>query len=382
MKTKLSYILLAGIATAATLGSCSASRPGNGRRMTIEPAPLNVSTDSTGHANIDFNLHIPAKYFSNRSRLFVVPTLMAADSIVKSCRPIVLDAPIYSKKRTRHTVIDGEDDPFADIAQRIESVKKPFDTHYAALVAMPDNVDDARLVAIVSADGCGRCTGIDSVDIGNIRRTALAVKTPAAHEEPHAESNATPEYVIREGRGMARLQFVINKYDINLDMGDNRNQLEHMLDDITPILADTTATLTSLSVYGMASADGPLSFNTPLARNRANAAYRWVAERTGRAATLDSIVSIGSRPEGWLPVVKAMTEAGDADSVAVKTILERYDTYDDDVQERFIRQLPCWKRIRERYLPKDRMVEYVYTYKVRAKKTTDYSEEKKKTTKR
>lgn len=379
MKAKLSYILLTGIATAATLGACSTSRPGNGVRMTIEPAPLNVSTDTTGHANIDFNLHIPAKYFSNRSRLFVVPTLMAADTIVKSCRPIVLDAPIYSKKRTRHAVIDGEDDPFADIAQKIESIRKPFDTHYAAYVSMPDNVDEARLVAIVSADGCGRCTGIDSVDIGNIRRTPLAVKTPAAHEEPHVDNTAATEYIMREGRGVARLQFVINKYDINLDMGDNRKQLEHMLADITPILADTTATLTSLSVYGIASADGPLSFNTPLARNRANAAYHWVAERTGCAAALDSIVSIGSRPEGWQPVLRKMTEAGDADSVAVKTILERYDTYDDDMQERFIRQLPCWKKIRERYLPKDRIVEYVYTYTVRAKATAEGDEMKKKT---
>ena len=32
-----------------------------------------------------------------------------------------------------------------------------------------------------------------------------------------------------EGRGEALLQFVINRYDINLSLGDNRNEMNRML---------------------------------------------------------------------------------------------------------------------------------------------------------
>ena len=56
-----------------------------------------------------------------------------------------------------------------------------------------------------------------------------------------------------------------------------------------------------------------------------------------------------------------MTAAGDKDSVMVKDILEKYADSNDDVQERYIRRLPCWNTIKARYLQKDRKVEYVYT---------------------
>ena len=63
---------------------------------------------------------------------------------------------------------------------------------------------------------------------------------------------------------MANLQFVINKYDINLEMGNNRNELDDMVAKLAPVLNDTLATLTSLEIIGMASADGPLAFNKPI----------------------------------------------------------------------------------------------------------------------
>lgn len=54
------------------------------------------------------------------------------------------------------------------------------------------------------------------------------------------------------------------------------------------------------------------------------------------------------------------------DAGKVKAILDRYADQNDDVAERYIRRLACWKDIRERYLQKDRKVEYVYTYTIRS----------------
>ncbi len=346
-----------------TMQGCSQHRLASGAdRMTIEPAPYTVAPDSTGNADIDIRLHIPHNYFSSRSRLFVVPTLVAADTVVKAYRPLVLDAPIYSKKMRRRAVLNGEADPYADIAQTLPTTARDYSADYKGSLRVPAAIDSARLVAVASADGCGRCTGIDTVEIGTIVRPKTVKRLNLTWQV--AQFEVRPK--VRQGGGVAHLQFAINRYDINLDMGNNRAELAHMLKDIAPILNDSLATLNSLSIYGMASADGPLGFNTQLARNRANAARQWLDSQLLSGERMAGIAHIGSRPEGWQPVLDAMIKAGDADSTALKAILTKYASANDDVQERYIRRLPAWQRIRDRYLDKDRKVEYAYSYTIRS----------------
>ena len=83
------------------------------------------------------------------------------------------------------------------------------------------------------------------------------------------------------------------------------------------------------------------------------------------------LIRVGSRPEGWQPVIDAMTADGNRDSVRVKEILQRYADANDDVQERYIRRLSIWPVIRENYLQKDRKVEYEYSYKIKSFTTDD-----------
>ena len=78
------------------------------------------------------------------------------------------------------------------------------------------------------------------------------------------------------------------------------------------------------------------------------------------------LIKVGSRPEGWQPVWAAMAADGHPDAGKLKAILDRYADQNDDVTERYIRRLACWKDIRDRYLQKDRKVEYVYTYTLRS----------------
>lgn len=179
-----------------------------------------------------------------------------------------------------------------------------------------------------------------------------------------------PEFVIRpkvvQGRGEARLQFAINRYDINLALGDNRREMDAMLGTLQRIVSDSLMTLNSLAIYGMASADGPYAFNTALARNRANSARAWLARRLDFSAARTRAIATGSRPEGWLPVLEAMRADGHPDTAAVAAILDRYGAENDDAAEYRIRRLACWPDIRAKYLQKDRKVEYEYTYTIRS----------------
>lgn len=316
---------------------------------------------------MDMLFHVPENYFSRRSRLIITPQLVVEDTVKEEYMPLVLDAPIYNKKINRKKVLDQYIDPLEERAVKADKASRSFDLPYREAIQLPEGTEEGRIVGVVSTDGCGECTGIDTIDIAAISNPITLMKDV---KEALQLSWIEPEFVIRpkimEGKGVANLQFVINKSDIDLSMGNNRNELDGMMRTLAPILKDSLATVNSLTITGMASADGSLAYNTPLARNRAAAAKQWLVGQLNIQPKVQRLISVDSRPEGWEPVLAAMVADGDPDAAAVKDILEKYKEDNDDVQERYIRRLACWNRIKNQYLQKDRKVEYVYTYTLKS----------------
>lgn len=362
MKQSLQYISLVTIMMSVLVG-CSTSNKQVGKVVTTTPAPNVLTPDTANQVNLDLLFHIPARYLSERSRLVITPQLVRNDTVQDEYTPLVVDAPIYNKKINRKKVLDDYLDPYEKEAMKADKVSHSFELPYKETVQLPVGTEEGRFVAVISADGCGQCTGIDTIDIAVISNPITLL--PDVKESLEL-SWIEPEFVVRpkilQGKGIANLQFVIDKFDINLSMGNNRVELEKMVRTLAPIMKDTLATVTSLTITGMASADGPLAYNTTLARNRATAAKQWLAGELENGAGIQRLITVSSRPEGWEPVLAAMIADGNPDSVAVKEILNKYNTGNDDVQERYIRRLPCWNRIKSSYLQKERKVEYVYTY--------------------
>lgn len=364
MKSNRLHLIIYAAAL-GVLAGCASGRKA-GKSVTVSPAPYVLTPDSNGCMDMDMSFRVPSRYFSRRSRLIILPQLMVGDTVRDEYRPVVLDAPIYSKKKERQEKLEGYVDPYSGRSVALDRVTRSFEWPYRETVRVPEGMGEARIVGVVTSDGCGECTGVDTIDIATVTSPATLIDVKRSLDLTWME----PAYVIRpkirHGKGVAHLQFVINKYDIRLSMGNNRKELEDMVQALAPVLNDTLATLTSLDIYGMASADGPLSFNTPLSRNRAESAKRWLVNRLGIPAEVQRIITVGSRPEGWQPVLDAMTADGHPDAVAVKAILEKYAHENDDVAERHIRRLACWPDIRAKYLQKDRKVEYAYTYTIRS----------------
>ena len=50
----------------------------------------------------------------------------------------------------------------------------------------------------------------------------------------------------------------------------------------------------------------------------------------------------------------------------MEAIVDKYADRGDDVQETYIRRLPCWDKVRDIYLQRDRVVEYRYSYTVKS----------------
>lgn len=358
--------IVAGTATAALLCGCAARRAAT--PLTVSSQAAVLSSDSANRVDMDLTIHVPQGYLARRARMVITPQLMVNDTVADEYRPLVVDAPIYDKKRTRREALEADfRDPYADVRRTQANRREAFNLAYRQTVTLPQGVAVARIRAVVSEDGCGQCTGIDTIDLAAISNPITLMPEP--REALHV-AWMDPEFVIRpkvrSGRGEARLQFAINRYDIRLDMGRNRAELDSMVATLQPVLTDSLATINSIEINGMASADGSFATNTALARNRANAAMQWLVARLKVPAAVRRLIKTGSKPEGWEPVLAAMTADGHPDSLAVKHILETYTEGNDDVQEYYIRRLPCWGDIRQKYLQKDRRVEYIYTYTLRS----------------
>ncbi len=331
--------------------------------LRVVPQKAAVMPDGSDQVKVDVAFHIPEKYMTRRSRLIIVPQLVSGDSVCQEYNPLVLDASIYRKKVQRMQVLDGYEDPYFKDAELIDN-RKAFDIPYRVALNLPDGMADGEIRAVVTTDGCGECTGIDTLDIAE-------VKDPMSFFIPRMKTaGLKSEFVvrpkIREGKGVANLQFPINRYDIRMDMGNNEQEMNKMEEALKPILNDTLSVLDRLVITGLASADGSLALNTTLSRNRALSAKTWLTEKLGLPYKIQQLIAVESRPEGWQPVLEAMRQAGDKDSEAVAGILEKYADRNDDVQEYYIRRLPVWNRIKDRYLQKNRVVEYQYSYTVKS----------------
>ena len=356
------YILLAGLLPWGVMG-CASQKMGDKVRVT--PSDQVLMPDSTHAIQLDMTVEVPRKTLGKRSRLIIVPQLLAGDSLVAECTPMVLDAPIYGKKMHRRVLLEDYVDSLASYARPVQK-KESVTIAYSERVAIPDSLASARIVGVVTTDGCGACTAIDTLDMAQISNPITLVDT---HEELKLNW-IEPQFVVRpkilQARGEASLQFAISNHNINLDMANNRSEMQQMLDKLQAILADSLAMVNSVNIQGLASVDGSHAFNERLAKQRAESAKNWMLGKIDLSKVRRNQFTVGSRPEGWEPVIQAMTADGRADSARVREIVEKYKGQSDDVAERYIRRLSCWGDIKKYYLQSNRKVEYVYTYSLKS----------------
>lgn len=362
----INRILLGAVLIWGVVG-CGSSR--KVQHITVEPTSSVVFPDSAQLIHIDALLHIPEHFFSVRSRLLIIPKAITleGDSLLMYLSPIVVDAPIYDKKIERKERLEGYIDPCAGTAV-VRRPHKAFVLPFQQTLKVPSGWDQLRVVAAVRTIGCGKCQQGDTLELIRVYDPLALLPDPLTQLrydwlEPSFEIRPK----VRSNRGEAKMQFAINTYDIDVTLGDNRTEITRMLEALQSIISDTLCTLTSVNIVGVASADGSLAYNELLAEKRAQAAINWLQKHLiGLTPAQRKIFSVGSYSEGWHPVLEAMTIANDADSSAVKAILVKYADANEDLQERYIRRLPCWNKIRTQYLQKGRKVEYRYDYTVKS----------------
>lgn len=332
-------------------------------RITVSPSFSVLRPDANNEIMFDVTFSIPPKYLTNRSRLVIIPQLWIEDSLYQTGTPVSVYAPIYAKKMQRREVLENIKDEHSGHSMLMENINEPFEVPFKGVMQLPEDVEKSLITAVFTTDGCGECTGFDTLTLA---MTSSHLSLLADEPFIGSASRFVVKPKISSGKGVARLQFKMNKWDILPEMGNNRTELNAMLNRLAPIVNDTLTTMQSFTITGLASADGSIKFNSTLASKRAHSALYWLADTLNFSQELIDFIKIESRPEGWQPVLDAMKSAGSKNATLLENILIQYADENDDVQERHIRKLPCWNEIKDNYLQKDRNVEYTYSYSIKS----------------
>lgn len=352
-----------GLCVALCMGlSGCASRQALTPAVALREPAATVQPDKANRMEVNCLFQVPHEWLSKRSRLMVTPQLMSDGKVLATYEPVVLDAPIYQKKKQRREVLHGEQDPYAMRATTPVYVREVYELPYRETITVPEEAKEGdRLVAVLSTDGCLSCSAVDTLLMATVQKPALPVVTL---------SWMNPTFVVKpkvmEGQGEAHLSFAINKSEIDPDRGDNRKELERLSQQLAPVLQDSLAQVSELVITGMASADGSHAYNLTLAHARAEAARDWLVSSLLLTPQVAGKMAVNARPEGWEPVLRLMEEANHPGAADLRRILQQGAAWEEDRQEQQIRRLACWPDICNRFLATDRKVAYSYRYSLRS----------------
>lgn len=324
-----------------------------------EPTDMDVKGN---YLHIKTHVKMPHEMFSTSSRLIIQPMVYnVTRKQINYLRPIIYDGWRYAVTQERMLDFDRKKDPLTphvrikDTSTRMDNVLTIIDSVY---VEQPK--DDFRCDLLLSLEN------YNSIVYGDTTTIARGVVNPLRFLELslnglYVTDSAylpTPDLQLRDTRGDVNLSFKVNQDKLDLDLGDNRAEMDRLLSQIHEIEQDPNSTLKSFSISGTASPEGSYKYNLGLATRRMKSAMDMVYDNldpsTRRNATLESNADV----ELWRSVSDMLRADSLIDeAVSIDEVIARYPD-SRDRQSHIITRMPLYGKIKDTYLPKLRRVSY------------------------
>jgi len=156
----------------------------------------------------------------------------------------------------------------------------------------------------------------------------------------------------------ARLNFVVNRYEIRRDYMNNAAVLNEVDQIISEIRNDENLTITKFTVTGYASPEGAAASNMKLSENRAKSFVTYVQERHGISP---SSILVDWKGDDWAGLEKMMQESNFSDKNRVLNILS--GTSDGAQRKNQLRNMGAsYRTLLDEYYPFLRRNEYTIDY--------------------
>lgn len=192
--------------------------------------------------------------------------------ILTSGSDTLLLAPVTVAGRNRYIFHERNNDLDIDSKGIYHNGKGASDILYDASVSYEDWMNISRLGFILDWNGCCNAPVMnEAFDYADIDMGDRNLNELLAFVEPQGTGEK-----VRHVDGRAFIDFPVNKAIINADYRNNAVELAKISNTIDNVRRDKDVTITSISIKGFASPEGPYSVNERLAQERTKALVKYV----------------------------------------------------------------------------------------------------------
>lgn len=165
--------------------------------------------------------------------------------------------------------------------------------------------------------------------------------------------------VKRQGDSDYSIRYLINLATLNATLNGNQKELGDLNNFVENMMRDTTTKVSSVSITGYSSPDGPRQFNETLARNRARNFKNYVDRKYNFSKKYD--VKVSSVAEDWEMCRTLVAQSSMPERDAVLRIID--DSQSSEAKEQALKKMPsAWEYMARNILPPLRRVELVIDY--------------------
>lgn len=178
----------------------------------------------------------------------------------------------------------------------------------------------------------------------------------------NAEANYGTDDPVLSLQGKAYLDFPVNRTELHPDYHNNAAELHKIMSTIDTVRNNKHVDITSISIHGYASPEGPWANNVRLAQGRAATLTDYVKSQYNFPA---SIYHVASTPEDWAGLDSFVVRSNLADKEAILRIIR--SDMEPDPKDKYIKDNypEAYRTILNAWYPYLRHSDYEVKYKIR-----------------
>lgn len=351
------------IASSITLDEVTVK--GKAKLKDFVPEPTDIEIKGN-YAHIKTRLKIPHSIFGSSSRIIIQPALYNVTARrMWYLQPVVYDGRRYHITQERMLDWDLSRDPLA----RFATVKATSRSGSTDIIEWRDSVylenpdHDFHCDMLTAIEDYNRVYYRDTTTIarGTVNPMRFFQYEILGSEVTDSAYFPTPEMQMRDVKGNIMLNFRVNDARLDMNLGNNRSEMDALLSQLHRVENDPNAALKSFTISSTSSPEGAYANNLGLSKRRMQSALDVILDNLSPASRKYIEFHSDASVATWddlVEMLRADSLASEAD--AVNEIITKYSGNPTAINYR-IRKLPFYNAVlSEKYLPRMRKVSYQF----------------------
>ncbi len=265
------------IASAITLDEVTVRAKAKLKNVLPEPTDIEIKGN---YAHIKTRVRVPRRMFDSSTRLIIQPALYNVTAKkMWYLKPIVYDGERY--QITQERMYDW--DPTLDPLNKYVTIKSE-KSGLTDVVTWSDSVylenpkHDFHCDMMMALENYNRVFYRDTTTIarGTINPMRFFQYSLLGTEVTDSSHFPSPEMQMRDTRGDIRLTFKVNDARLNMDLANNRAEMNSLLEQLHRVENDPNAALKSFTISSTSSPEGFYEHNLDLSQRRMNSAVDFI----------------------------------------------------------------------------------------------------------